>query len=380
MISAAELATLMKSDTPHAVLDLRERGAYQTRHIFRATSLPRRLLEVRLPAFVPARPTAVVIYDDTGALSALALPTLRAMGYRNILSLEGGLDGWIGEGRPTAQGVNTPSKVFGERVLHDLHTPEVTCRELDRRMAAGEDMVIVDTRTPEEYARGCLPGAWSMPGGELVLRLGDLAERHRPRHPLGEARLVERRAGHRRNRPAGADRVDATARRDADDLVLEAEKQATDDGRLGRGVVRVPRLAEEPGRRADENEVAVAGALDLLQEPARSQERRGQVGRERLLPALQRESPERHVLLGPDTGDGDADVEAAERATGLLEESVDVLLARQVCRGQDGALAAARCYRFGPLEPAMVVDDDASTFSGEGERAGGADAAGGTRD
>ncbi len=177
MISAAELATLMKSDTPHAVLDLRERGAYQKRHIFRATSLPRRHLELRLPTLVPARPTAIVIYDDTGALSALALPTLRAMGYSNVLPLGGGLDGWIGEGRPTAQGVNTPSKVFGERVLHDLHTPEVTCRELDRRMAAGEDMVIVDTRTPEEYARGCLPGAWSMPGGELVLRLGELVKR-----------------------------------------------------------------------------------------------------------------------------------------------------------------------------------------------------------
>ena len=35
-------------------------------------------------------------------------------------------------------------------------------------------MVIVDTRTPEEYSRGCLPGAWSMPGGELVLRIGEL--------------------------------------------------------------------------------------------------------------------------------------------------------------------------------------------------------------
>ena len=38
-------------------------------------------------------------------------------------------------------------------------------------------MVIVDTRTPEEYSRGCLPGAWSMPGGELVLRIGELVER-----------------------------------------------------------------------------------------------------------------------------------------------------------------------------------------------------------
>jgi len=37
--------------------------------------------------------------------------------------------------------------------------------------------VIVDARTPEEYARGCIPGAWSVPGGELVLRIADLVER-----------------------------------------------------------------------------------------------------------------------------------------------------------------------------------------------------------
>jgi rhodanese-related sulfurtransferase len=105
MISPAELELLMKSDTPHAVLDLRERGAYQKRHIFRATSLPRRLLEQRLPLLVPALPTPIVLCDDTSALSALAVPTFRAMGYSNVLPLAGGLDAWVAEGRPTAQGV-----------------------------------------------------------------------------------------------------------------------------------------------------------------------------------------------------------------------------------------------------------------------------------
>ena len=40
----------MAAPSPHAVLDLRERAAYETGHIFRATNLPRRLLEFRLPA------------------------------------------------------------------------------------------------------------------------------------------------------------------------------------------------------------------------------------------------------------------------------------------------------------------------------------------
>jgi rhodanese-related sulfurtransferase len=177
MISGDDLAALMASSTPHAVLDVRERAAFQRGHIFRATSVPRRLLEFRVPALVTARRTPMVVYDEDGTLSALAASTLRQMGYDHARILDGGLSGWRQAGRPTAQGVNTPSKVFGERVLHDLRTPEITPRDLEKRMVSGDDMVIVDTRTPEEYARGCIPGAWSVPGGELVLRIGELVER-----------------------------------------------------------------------------------------------------------------------------------------------------------------------------------------------------------
>jgi rhodanese-related sulfurtransferase len=177
MITPHELAILMPSTIPHAVLDLRERGAYERGHVFRATSLPRRLLELRLPELVTARATPLVVYDDDGSLVEKAGPTLAAMGYTDVRPLAGGLGGWRAAGRPTVQGVNVPSKVFGERALQNLKTPQVAPHELQERMRAGADMVIVDARTPEEYARGCIPGAWSVPGGELVLRIGDLVSR-----------------------------------------------------------------------------------------------------------------------------------------------------------------------------------------------------------
>jgi rhodanese-related sulfurtransferase len=176
-ISPEQLAALLEQSTPHAVLDVRERAAFERGHIYRATPLPRRLLEVRLPTLVTAPATLIVLYDDDGALSALAAPTLAEMGYTEVFELTGGLEAWRRAGRPVVQGLNVPSKVFGERVLHEFKTPEITCLELRRRMADGQDMVIVDTRTPEEYARGCLPGAVSMPGGELVLRIGELVQR-----------------------------------------------------------------------------------------------------------------------------------------------------------------------------------------------------------
>ena len=177
MIAPAELAALMRSDAPHAVLDLREKAAYETGHIFRATSLPRRLLEFRLPALVPATATPLVVCDEDGRLAALATPTLRELGYTELRALAGGLAAWRAAGRPLVQGINVPSKVFGERMLHEQKTPQITPHALQERLARGDDLVIVDSRTPEEYARGCIPGAVSVPGGELVLRIAELVER-----------------------------------------------------------------------------------------------------------------------------------------------------------------------------------------------------------
>ena len=176
-ISPDQLTTLLQQRDAHALLDVRERAAFERGHIFRATPLPRRLLETRLPMLVTAPGTLVVLYDDDGRIATLAAATLGEMGYTEVFVLTGGFDAWRAAGRPVVQGLNVPSKVFGEHVLHDRKTPEVTPLELSARMAQGQDMVIVDTRTPEEYHRGCLPGAWSMPGGELILRIGEVVER-----------------------------------------------------------------------------------------------------------------------------------------------------------------------------------------------------------
>src|SRR5438552_9977155 len=178
MIAPAELARLTQSSTPHALLDLREKAAYERGHIYRATSLPRRRRELRLPTLGPARAPPLVVCDEDGRLAALARPTLGEMGYTDVRVLAGGLTAWRAEGRPLVEGINVASKVFGERALHECKTPQLAPHELWERIERGDDLVIVDTRTPEEYARGSLPDAWSVPGGELVLRIAELV-----RHP-----------------------------------------------------------------------------------------------------------------------------------------------------------------------------------------------------
>jgi rhodanese-related sulfurtransferase len=56
------------------------------------------------------------------------------------------------------------------------HVPEISAEDLHERIERGDKLVILDTRTPEEYQRFCIPGGRSMPGGELALRITDITK------------------------------------------------------------------------------------------------------------------------------------------------------------------------------------------------------------
>lgn len=66
------------------------------------------------------------------------------------------------------QGVNLPSKTFGELVEAHFHTPHISAAELHRRQQAGEALVLLDGRTLAEHRKMTIPGAVSLPNGELA--------------------------------------------------------------------------------------------------------------------------------------------------------------------------------------------------------------------
>jgi len=169
MVSPSELAGLMTSDGLYAVFDVRERGEFNVGQLLNSTSLPRSQIEFRIAELVPNRNVTIVVYDEGGERAALAVQTLAECGYGSVSVLEGGLNEWRKQGRPTVSGVNVPSKAFGERVQHERRIPEITPGELQRLKEAAADLVILDMRTPEEYARFCIPEGVNVPGGDVIL-------------------------------------------------------------------------------------------------------------------------------------------------------------------------------------------------------------------
>ena len=168
-LSCDRLATLMASMGFYALMDVRERGEFNDCQILGATSLPRSQIEFRIAALVPDRGIPLIVYDEGGARAPLAAATLLGLGYEQVSILDGGLGAWKTEGRPVVSGVNVPSKAFGEKVHHERSVPDLASEELKALKDRSEELIILDTRTPEEYGRFCIPGGINVPGGDLIL-------------------------------------------------------------------------------------------------------------------------------------------------------------------------------------------------------------------
>lgn len=82
------------------LVDVREDHEYDAGHAKGATHMSKGIIERDIEAKVPDKNTILVLYCGGGYRSALAADSLRKMGYRNVLSLEGGWRAWTGASLP----------------------------------------------------------------------------------------------------------------------------------------------------------------------------------------------------------------------------------------------------------------------------------------
>ena len=178
--TAHELRALLASRKEFALLDVRDAGSYNSAHIPGASLLPRHRIEYDLPTLVPYPGAPLILCDDAGQQASLAATTAEHMGYTRVSVLEGGVNLWTSFDFPTEWGTNVLSKDFGERMEVEYSVPEIDSIELKRRIDSGEKLVIMDTRTPEEFQNFSIPGGRSVPNGELALHVTDILNEQGP--------------------------------------------------------------------------------------------------------------------------------------------------------------------------------------------------------
>lgn len=176
--SFSEVRAALLARREVALLDVREEDLHAQAHPLFAANLPLSRIELDAYAKLPRRDVAIVTVDDDGDGDAqLAARRLLALGYRDVRVLAGGVRGWQVAGGEVFRDVNVPSKAFGELVEAQRHTPSLSAEEVYALIDAQADLVIVDSRRFDEYQTMSIPTATSVPGAELVLRIGQLAPR-----------------------------------------------------------------------------------------------------------------------------------------------------------------------------------------------------------
>ena len=86
------------------LIDVREESEFAKDHLPGATHLGKGIIERDIEERVPNLATELILYCGGGYRSALAADNLQKMGYRNILSMNGGIRGWRDKGYPLTHG------------------------------------------------------------------------------------------------------------------------------------------------------------------------------------------------------------------------------------------------------------------------------------
>ena len=183
VLTIDELVAALATEPPPAMLDVRDLIESERGHIPGATILPRRRIEFRIEALVRDRATPLVVVDSgediaDGRLdprAALAAATLSALGYRDVAALDGGVAAWRRAGLPVVSGTQVSSKAFGRRIGDLARVPSIDVETLRRWLGEGRRVALCDVRGAAEHTEGCMPGAVSLPGFEIVSHALDMA-------------------------------------------------------------------------------------------------------------------------------------------------------------------------------------------------------------
>lgn len=157
-----------------ALLDIRSVDDFAKGHPLFGTNLPVESLERDVTRFVPRKSVKLVLVDGGDSAADGAARLLARHGYTDINVLSGGVPAW---NQGTANGLPTfdvPGIVFSQSI-RDLHkTPSIDSETLKKHFDAKDNVIVIDTRTPPEFARAHVPHAVNVPGAEILHRFLDV--------------------------------------------------------------------------------------------------------------------------------------------------------------------------------------------------------------
>ena len=103
-VSVDDVKAKLDCGEKFVLVDVREESEWAKDHLPGAIHLGKGVIERDVEERVPDLNTPMVLYCGGGYRSALAADNLQQMGYKNVLSMDGGVRGWREKGFPFSKG------------------------------------------------------------------------------------------------------------------------------------------------------------------------------------------------------------------------------------------------------------------------------------
>jgi rhodanese-related sulfurtransferase len=98
--SIADVRARLERGESFQLIDVREDHEFAQDHARGARHIGRGVLERDVETLIPDKETPIVVYCGGGFRSALAAENLHKMGYKNVISMDGGIRAWREAGYP----------------------------------------------------------------------------------------------------------------------------------------------------------------------------------------------------------------------------------------------------------------------------------------
>jgi rhodanese-related sulfurtransferase len=102
--NVAEVKKKIDGGEKFLLVDVREESEFAKDHLPGAIHLGKGVIERDIEARVPDLDAELVLYCGGGFRSALAADNLQKMGYKNVISMDGGIRDWREKGYPVTKG------------------------------------------------------------------------------------------------------------------------------------------------------------------------------------------------------------------------------------------------------------------------------------
>ncbi len=172
-ITVSELDAFVKEFNP-VFVDVRDVFAFDKSHVEGASHMPLELLAKNMSSLPENR--MLLVYDETGKKGHQALRTLIGSGYTQVVNLSGGFVSLQRLARVNGlKNVSVELLPIEKKSIHDDKSKEEVKNETTEQVVENGPIVI-DVRTPQEFAMGAYPDAINIPLDDLSSRYDELGE------------------------------------------------------------------------------------------------------------------------------------------------------------------------------------------------------------